>query len=255
MNYFWVRVYDYVFQRDENEKGILLDEFYLKENDLTREKAKYKVKDKYNQIVEKELKFSKPRKKDGIYAIVMTSNEFYYDWFYKKIDTICFHCHKPIKGNWREFPRIEYEEKEYSLCSYECKNKLYMNLYYEGEFQEKEKVSDRIVGYIYHMYNRIENKHYVGQTKYLPFFRWQEHIKSGGKGDITHITFNVITEVRCKYNEDGQQLLNNVEAWWIKKYIEEGYDVFNITIPKFTLKDYKTKFDNMVRKVVQGEIV
>ena len=248
MNYFWIRVYDYQYDRDDYNKGILLDEFYIKGEDITREEAKTRVINKYNSIGQV-MKFSKPRKKNGIYSIVMQSDKFYYDYFSKEIDTCCFHCHQPIKGMWRQFPRIEIQDKEYYFCSYDCKNKLQNNLRYEGEFQSKEKVNEKIIGYIYHMYNKTENKHYIGQTKYLPFFRWQEHIKEGKKGDITDLVFDVITEVRCSNEENPQKVLNNIEAWWINKYIEEGYEIYNVSIPKLSIEDYQRKFDDMIKNI------
>ncbi|CAI3548211.1 GIY-YIG nuclease family protein [Clostridium neonatale] len=256
MNYYWIRVFEYSYEKDGYEKGTLLDEFYLKGEDISREAAKKEVQQKYDEDLQKELKFAKPRKKDGLYAIVMDSDESYYNWKYNEIDTYCFYCHKKIIGFERDFSSIVLEDgNEQHFCSYDCKNKLHSHLYYEGEFQEKESISDSIVGYIYHMYNRVENKHYIGQTKYLPFFRWQEHIKSGGKGNITEITFDVITEVRCKYGEDGQERLNNAEAWWIQKYIEEGYEVFNISVPKLSLADYQRRFAEMVAKESQLKII
>ena len=99
-------------------------------------------------------------------------------------------------------------------------------------------------GYIYHIYNRITNMHYIGQTVYMPFFRWQEHVKSGLKGNITDLTFETITEVRVK----SQEYLNNIEAWWIQKYIHEyGRDmVMNITVPKLTMEDLIKEFDMQV---------
>ncbi len=259
MKYLWIRIFEYNLERDSYDKGVLLDEFYLRGEDLTRESAKEKVKEKYSGATPSKILFAKPRKKDGLYAIVMDSDKFFYDRFYLEVDTYCFCCHKPIKGKACDFPKENLNGESYDLdmedtkntayfCSYDCKYKLHNNLRYEGEFQEKEQVSERVVGYIYHMYNRVENKHYIGQTKYLPFFRWQEHIKDGAKGNITDITFDVITEVKRRLGEDGQELLNNAESWWIQKYIEEGYEVFNVTQPKLSLEDYKKAFEDMVLK-------
>ncbi|WP_300383888.1 hypothetical protein [Clostridium sp.] len=242
MNYFWIRIFDYNKERDRYEKGILLDEYYAKGDSLDRETVKLAVKSKNGNI-----KFSKPKKEDGPYAIVMDSEEFYYDYFYKTIDDICFKCHKPVKGAWRDFPREEFNFKEIYFCSYDCKNSLHNSLRFEGEFQEKELVND-VAGYIYHIYNRIEDKHYIGQTKYLPFFRWQEHIKAGGKGSIEDLTFEVITEVRKAPGEEINETLNNIEAWWIKKYKDEGYKVMNISNPKLTMSYYKELYESMKKE-------
>ena len=273
INYFWVRVFDYVFERDsnyENEsfgKGVLLDEFYLKGTDLTREQAKQEARNRYTGDTAKTLAFAKPKKKDGIYAIVMDSEKFFCDRFCREIDTFCFwhECHKPIKGKMAEFPKISQddryvdnnEENERFFCSYECKHKHYnaLNPFVEGEFQEKEAGQNGdIFGYIYLIYNRVQNTYYIGQTRFMPFFRWQEHVKSGQKGDIKDLSFSVLTEVVCnriKSNEENQTYLNNIEAWWIAKYKEEGHEIFNISNPKITLDYLKNSFDEMVKKNCQ----
>ena len=82
----------------------------------------------------------------------------------------------------------------------------------------------------------------------MPFFRWQEHVKSGLKGNITDLVFETITEVRVK----SQEYLNNIEAWWIRKYIDEyGRDrVMNITVPKITLEDLAKEYS----KIISGQL-
>ena len=36
INYFWIRIYHYKPDLDSNDKSVLLDEYYLKDVDLTR---------------------------------------------------------------------------------------------------------------------------------------------------------------------------------------------------------------------------
>jgi hypothetical protein len=140
------------------------------------------------------------------------------------------------------------------FCSYECKRQATrsLNPLSEGEFQIKEEGrSGDIFGYIYLIYNRIENVYYIGQTRFMPFFRWQEHIKSGKKGDICDLSFSVLTEVareRGKSDEYNQSYLNSIEAWWIAKYQEENHKVMNITNPKITVQYLKDRFNEMVSK-------
>lgn len=267
MGYYWVRLYDYDFERDQYDKGILLDEFYFKDIE-NRDIAKEKVRNKYIGETSKQIQFAKPRKKNGLYAVLMDSNKFFFDRFYLEIHTHCFYCHKEIKGKASEFPKTNISESNYIdydledaentayFCSYNCKSDFSNSMRYEGVFQEKEAGEHGLVfGYIYLMYNRNEDKYYIGQTKFLPFFRWQEHIKSGGKGEITDISFSVLTEVRRKSNigdEGNQEYLNNIEAWWIAKFKEEGKEVFNIANPRLTLEEYKRKFNEMISK--QGQV-
>lgn len=258
MNYFWVRIFDYKTDNELKEytdvdvwkarRGTLLDEYYLCGEDMSRDEAKDEVKKKSSIS-----RFAKPRKCSGIYALVMESNQFFYERFNVDVDTICFNCHKPIKGKQKDFPYITADNGEkYYFCSYDCRAKTSskINPYYEGEFQSREGYESNggVYGYIYHIYNRKTNMHYIGQTVYMPFFRWQEHVKSGLKGDITELAFETVTEVRVK----SQEYLNNIEAWWIRKFIEEyGKDhVMNITVPKITLEDLAKEYS----KIVAGQL-
>lgn len=258
MNYFWVRIYDYKQCNDlkeyttaedwENRKGVLLDEYYLCGEELTREQAKQTVKEKSG--IEK---FAKPRKTDGVYALVMESNQFFYDRFNAEVDTICFNCHAPIRGKMKDFPNTTSKSGEkYFFCCWDCKREMFnkINPYNEGEWQAKEGYEENggVYGYIYHIYNRKNNMHYIGQTIFMPFFRWQEHAKQHIKGDITDLIFETITEVRVK----SQEYLNNIEAWWIRKFIDEygKENVMNVSIPKITMEDLRREY----AKIVGGQM-
>ena len=196
MNYYWIHIYDYqrgeeLREFTENDiwngfKGTLLDEYYLCGEAMTRDAAKAEVKTRSG--VEK---FAKPRNGNGIYALIMDSNQFFYERFNIEIDTVCLNCNKPIKGKMKDFPHIIHGDKKYHFCCYACKREVLqeINPYNEGEFQEREgyETNGGVYGYIYHIYNRKTNMHYIGQTVYMPFFRWQEHIKQGLKGNITDL--------------------------------------------------------------------
>jgi hypothetical protein len=263
LNYFWVRVYDYNHDRDRYEKGTMLDEFYLIGE---REVVKQIVKDKYCSATSSQMRFAKPKKEtDGIYAIVMDSDKFFYDRFTISINTVCFWCHVPIVGKASEFPRANISgswkdedltdlEKTAYFCKYDCKSHfLYsQNPVGEGEWQSKEAGQDgEIFGYIYLMYNRGENIYYIGQTRFMPFFRWQEHIKGGEKGDISDLSFSVLAQIgrnKLQCDQENQIYLNNIEAWWIAKYQHEQHKVFNLTKPKLTIEYLKDRFNDMVIK-------
>jgi len=257
LNYYWVRIYDYHKDEElkfftENEswqkfRGTLLDEYYLCGETLTRDKAKEEVFDRSGV-----KKFAKPRKADEVYAIVLESTDFFYDRFTKEIDTLCFNCYRPIIGKMKDFPHIEHEGVKYHCCSYECKGNVFAKTHSpEGEFQVREdyKINGGTYGYIYHIYNRRTNMHYVGQSIYMPFFRWQEHVKAGEKGDICDLVFETITEVRGK----SQEYLNNIEAWWVKKYISDfgRKNVMNIVVPHITIEHLIVEYS----KIVEGQMV
>lgn len=265
MNYWWVRIYDYnktdedAYNKDPDReydwsfdafhsyKGTLLDEYYLSGEGMTREQAKKAVMEKSGVT-----KFAKPRKEGRtVYAYIMDSNEFFYNRFMKTIDTICFNCHTPIKGKEKDFPTIEVAGETVHFCSHDCRAATSTDLYLinkEGEWQERE-TENGVFGYIYHIYNRKTNQHYIGQTIYAPFFRWQEHFKAGGKGKLTDLVFETITEVRVQ----SQEYLNSIEAWWISKFIHDyGRDnVMNLTVPKITEKDLLEEY----HKLIEGQIM
>ena len=263
MNYFWIRIFDYrkedslkkysLLDDFENRKGTLLDEYYICGESMTRDEAKEIVKERSGVS-----KFAKPRKNDGIYALVMDSDKFFYDRFTKEINDICFECHKPIKGKEKDFPHIKTDSgvKHY-FCSWKCKKKTLdrINPYVEGEWQNREGYEDNggVYGYIYHIYNRSTNMHYIGQTIYMPFFRWQEHAKQGSKGKLEDLVFEVVTEVRVK----SQKYLNNIEAWWIKKFIHEygRENVMNVTVPKITIEDLEKEYEMIIEGQQNLEVI
>lgn len=74
-----------------------------------------------------------------------------------------------------------------------------------------------------------------------------KNISQGIKGDITDLVFETIAEVRVK----SQEYLNNIEAWWIRKFIHDcGKEhVMNITIPKITIQELAAEYD----KIVEGQ--
>ena len=256
--YFWVRIFDYDPERDGREKGTLLEEYYL-DNAATREQAKTLVQTRYGAAP---LKWAKPQKGPGVYVLVMESTRFFYDRFYTTIDTLCFWCHAPIVGPAREFPRhtpagTDFGPDTVYFCTYDCKRQFHFatDPRYEGDFQEKEAGDQgETFGYIYHLYNRADNCHYVGQTRFLPFFRWQEHVKSGLKGDIEDLVFSVLTRVRRKSgatDQDNRQYLTDLESWWINKFVEEGHQVVNLTQPPITEAALREQYNTLIARKAQ----
>ncbi|MBE5957183.1 MAG: hypothetical protein E7253_12140 [Lachnospiraceae bacterium] len=260
-NYYWVRIYDFKLSDNEKDKGysyldgtkgVLLDEYYVSGEELTRDKAKEIVKKRSNVN-----RFAKPRKSDGLYAILMDSSKSYADYHCTKVHTKCLCCGKDIQGRYYGFPKETLDGKEYFFCDWKCKEKFQADVgMIEGEWQSREGFnSTKNIGYIYHIYNRKMDKHYVGQSLYMPFFRWQEHVKSKLKGDICDLMFEVITEVpydHRKSDVDNKKILNDLEAWWIQKFINEfGEDnVMNITKPTLKISDFIQKWE----RLVDGEV-
>ena len=260
-NYYCVRIYDFKLADNEKSKGYghldetkgtLLDEYYVCGENLTRDKAKEIVKNRSNVN-----RFAKPKKSDELYAILMDSNKSYADYCCKRVHTKCLCCGKDINGMYYGFPKETIDGKEYVFCDWKCKQRFYADTgMIEGEWQEREDFNNTgNIGYIYHIYNRRTDKHYVGKSLYMPFFRWQEHVKSKLKGDICDLMFEVITEVpydQRKSEADNKLILNDVEAWWIKKFIQDFSEdnVMNITKPALKVSDFIQKWERLVEGAV-----
>ncbi len=56
--YYWIRIFDYNSERDQFEKGVMLDEFYTK-NLQDREHVKQLVKDRYCKSTSEKIGFAK----------------------------------------------------------------------------------------------------------------------------------------------------------------------------------------------------
>ena len=259
--YYQVLVFDYQPFRDKNTDGVLIDSWFTKANSIGL--VRQEIFDKYSGVFSRTILLEKPAE-NGFYAKILVVDESIYNHEKEEIDDFCFCCGTRIKGRKASFPSTSIsfgssytdgydddsfeddteETTEAFFCSHECKQNYFhaLNPTEVPSIQKKEvEQSGTIFGYIYHIYNRVENVHYVGQTQFYPTSRWQEHIKSLKKGTLTQLEFSVIAEVpKC---ENAQQLLNDTEAWWIGKYQEEGYEVFNLVQPKLSSCDFKERYE------------
>jgi len=259
--FYKVLVFDYQPFRDKESNGVIIDSWFTKAKSIGV--VRQEIFDKYSGAFSRTIALEKPID-GGFYAKTLVVDESIYNHEKEEIDDFCFCCEARIKGRKASLPSTtisfgssydEDYEDEYHLedtdeatnvffCSHECKQNYFhaLNPAEVPSIQKKEvEQSGTIFGYIYHIYNRVENIHYVGQTRFYPTSRWQEHIKSLKKGTLTQLEFSVIAEIpKC---ENAQQLLNDTEAWWIGKYQEEGYEVFNLVQPKMASKDFKERYE------------
>jgi hypothetical protein len=169
-------------------------------------------------------------------------------------------CNKEISGkfddykykstylaNYNEFEATS-EDKYRYFCSNDCKQNYYEKRKVESSgvenWQDRTSYAG-ILGYIYHIYNKATHKHYIGQTKYLPFFRWQEHIKQGEKGELSDLVFETITTV---YENKSDISLTAVEAFYINKYIEKfgKENVVNSSVPKFNFDKLEEQYQALI---------
>ena len=261
--YYSIRIYDYDRNRDKDGEGILEDKFFLIADsieDCYKQMAKkYTAQFALRIYDNKEslLKTSNPR---GLYLDLAVVSKGIYEGEEVELDDYCFYCHTPIKGKESSFPKekvplfddYDFGEDDESevvvhFCSHDCKKKYLHDLNPDEVPIVLKRTSDEnkgIFGYVSQIYNRKENTYYIGQTRFSPFFRWQEHVKSLKKGQLKDLSFSIITEIPVC--ENAKQLLNDSETWWINKYKDEGYNTFNIVEPKVSKRKFKEKYDEMV---------
>ena len=130
-----------------------------------------------------------------------------------KMDFCCKHCFYTIKN------KIEKELKEYA-----SKNNLISN-----RWITKDTFSSISDGFIYMISKKSTGEFYVGQSRYVPIFRWGQHLLTERFhiDNIEDYIFEVL-EV-CKKEE-----LNYKESYWINKKRDENPQLsLNIMIPKY----------------------
>lgn len=201
----------------------------------TRESFKESIRDLYG----KEIKFAYSRKytPGTIYCIIVGEHCFTPDRYFNKIEYACSYCGCKVHG----YVNSPYVIRDYELRRDLCNQKKYENDKFcsqlcKDRFIEKERQKclddgcidesfiERssfsragITGYIYKISKRSTGEFYIGQTIYVPIFRWGQHLKTT-RFDISGILdyiFEVIEVVK-----DGDNILER-EKYWIQKYYKE----------------------------------
>jgi hypothetical protein len=252
--YWWCRIFTFIDEK-ETTCTIPISEFYIVADTLAECKRII--------IEEKHLEYkywAKPKKEKADYLKIMESTKYYYDRYnsmQEPLHDYCYMCQKEIDGKFDDYKYLknygfgENQDEYRYFCSYECKQeytskKVALNSDVE-EWQSRTNLNG-VLGYIYHIYNKATHKHYIGQTKYMPFFRWQEHIKSNKKGNIEDLVFETLCEIYGK----EPITLNKAESHYINLYIKkygENY-VMNDNIPKFNFEQLELDYLQIKNKKV-----
>lgn len=213
---------------------------------------------------------SKKRKIGDLICIIISENAYDAEKYLSVIEYECENCKKNFKttqknvksfDEWelRNFKRIceeKYLEIESEIvrmkfcckhCYYTTRDKITKEL--EKYASDNNLVSDVWItkdtfssisdGFIYMISKKSTGEFYVGQTMYVPIFRWGQHLLTERFhiDNIEDYIFEVL-EV-CKKEE-----LNYKEAYWInKKKNEKPQLSLNIMIPK-----YKEETNNVENK-------
>lgn len=224
----------------------------------SREHFKEIMKDMYHP---KKIHFANSKRLvDGDIFITIISENCYNTAQYFIVDDYkCACCGKEFKANKRMLKKFVYPQKFSNICSEKylideeeinnmtfcsefCKTKKEKEIIdeYENFIKENNIVSDLYIskhqisendGYIYLITKKSTGEFYVGQSKYVPMFRWVQHLKTERfkLDNIVDYQFEIL-EVIPNY---APELLNERESFWINKKRNENPSLcLNIMIPK-----------------------
>jgi len=194
------------------------------------------IKDTYGN----DIKFAYNRKYPAgtIYCIIIGEHCYNVEQYFNKTEFICSNCGCKTTA---------YAGKAIYLSDYEIRNALCNQLekYQNARFcsnsclmmflnRERKKCMDNgdvdesfisretfsfmnVAGYIYKITKKSTGEFYVGQTKYVPIFRWGQHLKTD-RFDIRGILdyqFEVLEIVDTSHN------ILEREKYWIQKLYKE----------------------------------
>ena len=203
----------------------------------SREHFKELIKEEYGNNIA--FRNSKKLNPGDLYCIIIAEHCYNTERYFNRIEYTCACCGCNVVsyidkserlGNWEVKNELCNQLDKYGdlrFCSYKCKqhfitkerNKCFAAGLVDESFIKREDFKrDDIAGYIYKISKKSTGEFYIGQTIYLPVFRWGQHLKTDRfdmKG-ITDYQFEVIEIVPVSEN------LLEREKYYIQKYYKES---------------------------------
>lgn len=244
------RIYE-VPSEEEKERNRELDNsfgFYsstskAENNELLMDCILCETRDEFKEIIKSSygdnigFRYSKKLKEGDLYCIIIGEHAYNSERYFGKVEYECACCHNKVTttlgydvrfGNY-ELSNYLYNGEEYKqmrFCSNRCMSEKLEELKQtikpsdeDLNFWVDNTMFDRsgIIGYIYKITKKSTNEVYIGQTKYVPIFRWGQHLKTERFDikDILDYQFEVIREIN-----KGENILE-IEKEYIKKHVEE----------------------------------
>lgn len=203
----------------------------------SREHFKELIRAEYGE----NIKFanSKKLKLGDLYCIIIGEHCYNTERYFNKIEYVCAECGSKVIGyvnkfdflsNWEIKDELCNQFDKYAdlkFCSYRCKQNFIKKerakclddgLIDESFITRNDFRRDDIAGYIYKISKKSTGEFYVGQTIYLPIFRWGQHLKTDRfdmKG-ILDYQFEVIEIV-----PKNENILER-EKYYIQKFYKEN---------------------------------
>ena len=203
----------------------------------SREHFKELIKEEYGENIS--FRNSKKLNIGDLYCIIIAEHCYNTERYFNRIEYTCACCGAKVVGyvdkaerlsNWEIKSDLCNQLDKYSdvlFCSYNCKHSfikkerqkcLADGLIDESFITREDFKNNDIAGYIYKISKKSTGDFYIGQTVYLPIFRWGQHLKTDRfnmKGLLDY-QFEVIEIVPTNEN------LLEREKYYIQKYYKEN---------------------------------
>ena len=221
-------------QSKENSIELCMD-CYMCE---TRDDFKNHIRETYG----KDIKFAYSKKylPGTQYCIIIGEHVYNGHKYFNRVEFTCKECGATVKGSIDSRVRIPDWEIKHSLggdldtyanidfCCIKCadhfiekESQKYKDEFCSNDFIDRDSFNtSKLSGFIYKIAKKSTGEFYIGQTSYVPIFRWGQHLRSDRFpiSNIHDYTFEVIETVPL-----GVNILER-ENYWIHKYYESAPD-------------------------------
>ena len=221
----------------------------------SREQFKSIIKEEYGDNIK--FRNSKNLKPGDLYCIIIGEHCYTTERYFIKYKGKCAYCNGELEGYFTplRFDNYELERVLYNVdvdkysketfCSNECRNRRLKelkdlitkdtdkiensNMWIDKSLFTENQSTNKIIGYIYKITKRSTGEFYIGETTYVPIFRWGQHLLTErfNIGNIEDYIFEVLTTVYEGTNifEIEQQYIKD----YYKKYPELSLNIAGIT--------------------------
>lgn len=212
----------------------------------SREQFKEIIKSEYGENIS--FKYSRKLKEGDLYCIVIGEHCYDTEKYFNKVTFTCDYCGNEVTTYIKKYISIgdtyikyhlaniqEYSDKKF--CCDKCRDEYIKreeaklkeeNLDYTDDLwvTRDNFTNDNLAGYIYKITKKSTGEFYVGQTVYLPIFRWGQHLKTDRfkVDNILDYQFETIELV-----PKGGNLLEREKYWIQKCYVENPEKSLNVS--------------------------
>lgn len=210
----------------------------------TREDFKDYIKSCYGTDIK--FRYDKKIKENEYYCIIIGEHAYNVEKYFNTVEYDCAYCKTKVKGSIASQNKIpnydirarlgnNLEYAKLNFCSGKCmhnfiveeRSKLFADeADIDGLWISRDDFTNsELAGYIYKISKKKTGEFYIGQTIYVPIFRWGQHLRTSRFPikDITDYVFEVIELV-----PKGGNLLEREKYWIQKCYLENPTLSLNI---------------------------